>query len=256
MEKLDKTIQGIGNRIEVLSMGMFDKHGHGTGVATAACGQQNDKASCGVNPKAQVFPIKISDGKAGGPAPSDDLAMTAAMMVMYQKGTRIINISYGPLMEQSEHRVLHAMFRDWFERKDGLVFISAGNAGEKLGSRDEAYINVVSAMGKVDNEMVLANNGMWSSASGPCVDFTAPGQGIQCASPSGRSISMDGTSLSTPLCSAVASLIWTVNPRLKNTQVIEIMRLACVNTTVGRNNKFGYGMPDAARAVKIAEASR
>ena len=63
-----------------------------------------------------------------------------------------------------------------------------------------------------------------------------------------------GTSFASPLVAGVASLIWSTNHNLKNTDVERILRASCENSTSGRNAKFGYGMPDAAKAVRIANS--
>jgi subtilisin family serine protease len=104
--------------------------------------------------------------------------------------------------------------------------------------------------------MVLVNNDKWQSCYGPSVDFTAPGEDIQVCDVNGKSDSVHGTSFSCPIVAAVASLIWTINPNLKNTQVEQIMRDSCVQVgSASWNPQFGYGMPDALKCVKAAQAS-
>lgn len=257
VESIEDKLQRGGNLIETLSYGFIDNNGHGTQVASTAAGElENDKASAGINPRAFIFPIKIADGAMGKKIYTDDLALCAAMMVMYQKAaTRIINISYSGMMDESSHKALHRLFKDWYERKNGLIFVSAGNDGRYLSGKNHAYINVVSAVSQ-GRGMKLVKNKSWSSAYGPAVDFAAPGENIVCANPNGSQAVVDGTSFASPICAGIASLIWQANPRLNNRQVEDVMRRTCKNKTRGWNEQFGWGMPDANNAVALAQASR
>lgn len=257
VESIEGKLERAGNYIETLSYGFIDGHGHGTQVASTAAGSlENDKASVGINPRAYIFPIKVADGAMGQKIYTDDLALCAAMMVMYQKAaTRIINISYSGMMDESRHRALHKLFKHWYDRKNGLIFVSAGNDGRHLSGKNHPYINVVSAVAQ-GTGMQLVKNSSWSSAYGSSVDFAAPGENIVCANPNGSQAVVDGTSFASPICAGVASLIWTANPNLRNCQVEDIMRRACKNKTRGWNERFGWGMPDANNAVALALVSR
>jgi subtilisin family serine protease len=170
--------------------------------------------------------------------------------------TPVINISYGDLMSAKDNPILHEFFKDWYYRKGGLIFVSAGNAGENLSMANQPYVNCVSAMAQQDG-MHLVNTKKWQSASGTAVDFTAPGQNIQVCNMDGTPKSVSGTSFSSPCCAAVASLIWTINPNLKNTDVEKIMRDSCENTDGpgNWNPQFGWGMPDAYKCVVAAEGT-
>ncbi len=247
-----------GNLAETMTLGIFDRHGHGTWVASTAAGHENGVASLGINPRTAIYPIKIADAAAGQTAYTDDLAEVAAMMVVIQTGLRIVNISYGGVPDKANHSVLHELFKFYHDKKNGLVFTSAGNSGQALPYNDVPYLNVVSAMEKVDSKMLLADksiNNVFSSNYGNCVDFTAPGSVIDTCGPDGKPVTVYGTSFSSPIVAGVASLIWSVNPGLSNKQVETILRASCQNTTPGRNSQFGWGMPDAQKAVQMAKGS-
>lgn len=245
----------IGNYIKTMTYGVTDPNGHGTWVASAVNGSPyNGMGAAGVNPQAAVYPIRI----AGNDGFTDDLALVKAMCVQYDNlNTPVINISYGPdLMRAGEHEILHEFFKDWYYRKNGLVFVSAGNGDENQTCANQPYVNAVSAMGKVA-DMKLAVGKKWKSAHGTAIDFTAPGQYIQVCNQDGTAKSASGTSLSCPLVAGVASLIWTMNPNLKNTEVEKILRDSCDNTDGANtwNESFGWGMPNALKAVKAAQAT-
>jgi subtilisin family serine protease len=238
----------------------MDTHGHGTWVACTIDGNPfNGLGSAGINPMVPVVPIRIANGPAGTEIKTDDLALIKAMCVVYDMPEiRIINISYGTMMSAKDHSILHEFFKDFYNRKNGLVFCSAGNNGENLSMANQPYILCVSAMAQKDGIQIVnkANTGGgWASATGRAVDFTAPGQNIEVCDPSGKSDSVDGTSFSSPICAAIASMIWTVNPNLKNTQVLQIMIDSCTNNPPGAgswNPQFGWGMPDALKCVNEA----
>ncbi len=123
---------------------------------------------------------------------------------------------------------------------------------------NQPYILCVSAMAKLDGMHIVnkANSG-WDSATGTAVDFTAPGEAIEVCNQDGTSNSVNGTSFSSPICAAIASMIWTINPNLKNTQVQQIMINSCTNPGgVGSwNPQFGWGMPDALKCCQAAAGS-
>jgi subtilisin family serine protease len=249
-----------GNLANTMTYDFTDQNGHGTWVASAAAGSTNDIGSVGVNPAIQILPIKIADGPYNTTITTDDLNVVSAMMCAFDmadapvNNVRIVNISYANMFDEKKHPILIEMFKYWYYNKDGLVFVSAGNDGKLLTAKDKPFVNVVSAMGHVKGMELVDAKGTnpWKSAFGPCVHFTAPGEDIQVTDINGMPTSVGGTSFSSPIVAGVASLILSVRPDLKNTQVEDIMRRSAVNTTGGRNAKFGWGMPDAAKAIKLA----
>ena len=69
-----------------------------------------------------------------------------------------------------------------------------------------------------------------------------------------------GTSMATPHAAGVAALVWSANPTLTPTQVVDILQKSAKHldadgqTTTGRNNVFGYGLVQAKAAVDLARA--
>ena len=249
----EKDIIKFGNDIRARTSGNMDPNGHGTWVGCTITGSPyNSLGAAGVNPLVPAYPIKIANAQGK----SDDLSIIAAMCVMYTFGPddmRIINISSGPYMDARSHAVLHEFFKDWYNRRNGLIFLSAGNAGENLKAVNQPYINVVSAMAHKDG-IQLVKNKNWQSASGTPVDFTAPGEDIEVCTQKGDPKLVDGTSFSSPIVAGVASMIWLINPKLKNTEVEGLLRDSC-NNTDGPNSwnpQFGWGVPDAYYACKFA----
>ncbi len=159
-------------------------------------------------------------------------------------------------MSAKDMPILHEFFKDWYNRKNGLIFCSAGNNGENLSMANQPYVLCVSAMAKIDGmHIVDLTNAGWASGTGTAVDFTAPGQFIPVCNPDGSNKTANGTSFASPICAAIASMIWTINPNLKNTQVEKIMIDSCENTKAPWNPQFGWGMPDALKCCQAAQGT-
>lgn len=257
VEDLEKEIEHWGNYAHTLSMGTGDNIGHGTEVASVAGGRENGKGSVGINPDLDIVPIKITDTKT-----VDDLAILAGMIVALERRVRIVNISTSNLNDEDQHECLHELFKYFYNRRQGLVFVSAGNSGERMKFKEFNYINTISAIKQVSEEdikkgakplqlVTSKDTGGWASNTGKCVDFCAPGINIQITNHKGKATSGGGTSFAAPIVAGIASLVTRVNPKLTALQVQQILIQACGNNGQ-RTDEFGYGLPDAEKAVDIA----
>jgi subtilisin family serine protease len=168
---------------------------------------------------------------------------------------KIINISYGSSLigihNPMFHPVLHKFFKYFHDKQGGLIFLSAGNDGiDDTLNKNLPYLIMVSA---IDQTGTLSKFAKGGSNYGPYVDFTAPGSNIVVSDIDGTPTTVSGTSFSAPIVAGVASLVWGARPKLTNDQVEWCLAASCVNTTPGQKNVFyGWGMPDAERALKIA----
>lgn len=226
-----------------------DVHGHGTWVATAAAATANNSSNtAGVAPKSRVYPVQI----AGSGGTTDDIAIMAGLLNMFTTGNRIVNISYGApppvgFTNVSLHGPLHVYMQSYYA-KGGLIFLSSGNDSMFDPNPPTPYYNVVTA---IDSSMTLADFSNWGNST----TFTAPGKGIMVSDRDGSTISVNGTSFSAPIVAATAALIWNANPALPNTWVEHILKASCLKTNGGAlwTPYYGYGMPDAKLAVKLAK---
>jgi|JI10StandDraft_1071094.scaffolds.fasta_scaffold00315_7 thermitase len=227
-----------------------DQHGHGTWVASCAIGaMNNNQVSAGIAPSGTVYPIRIADAPAGTPAMADDLSVACAMFKVFTSGARIVNLSYGGpyygFHNAALHAPLHEIFKQYYYARQGIIFLSAGNDAIFDGTPNCPYFNMVSA---IDSSGSLADFSNW----GTIVDYTAPGKGIVVTGINGKSATVNGTSFSCPIVAAVASLILSKNPALPNVAVEQILKQSCVNSTPGWNPYFGWGMPNAKKAIELA----
>lgn len=230
-----------------------DSNGHGTWVATTAAGSFNDRAAgCGVAPGARIFPVRIANAGRGGTAMADDLTVMAAMMVAMNRGAKVINISYNApyvgFHNAALHAPLHAYFAQFYTLRNGLIFMSSGNDGVFDPTPPSPYLNIVSG---VDPTGKLADFGGGKGSNwGPSVTFTGPATGIWVSDIDGTSKNVQGTSFSSPIVAAEAALIWDRNPLLPNSVVQTILKTSCISVSGSLFNPYyGWGMPDAARAV-------
>ena len=61
----------------------------------------------------------------------------------------------------------------------------------------------------------------------------------------------DGTSMATPHVSAVAALLWSAHPGLKNAEIRELMNGTALDLgEIGRDNVFGFGLVQAYDALQ------
>lgn len=226
-----------------------DRHGHGTWVASCiAATMNNGKTSAGIAPSSTIYPIRIADAAAGGKAIATDFSVACAMAKVFTSGARIVNLSYGApyvgFHEPTIHAPLHKMFSEFYYVRQGLLFLSAGNDAVFDATVNLPYINMVSAINRNGSLTDFSNYGT-------IVDFTAPGEEIFCMGIDGEQAEVKGTSFSSPIVAGVAALILSKNPALPNFAVEQILKASCVNSTPGWNGYYGWGMPDAARALEL-----
>ena len=220
---------------------------HGTTVAcTAGAWANNGKHGCGVAPQARIYPVKIMNGSGT----ADDLAIVAGIWhVISTGGPKIMNLSYDGkgYDDPGASPIVHTFFRMYHDVYGGIIFVAAGNDGVQLNKGQISYLNIVSA---VDNTNTLAT----FSNYGNCVTFTAPGTAVKTDSKADQTITVSGTSYSSPMCAGVAALTWAANPSLANTDVEFIMKVTCKKPdgTQGLSPYYGFGLPDADAAIEMA----
>ncbi len=234
---------------EASSGAKHDQHGHGTWVASCICAKMNNvNTSAGIAPSSTVYPIRVADAAPGGSAMATDFSVACAMSKVFTSGARIVNLSYGApyvgFHNASLHAPLHKMFSEFYYVRQGLLFLSAGNDSVFDGTPNLPYINMISAINKTGALTDFSNYG-------PIIDFTAPGEEIHCMGIDGKESIVKGTSFSSPIVAGVAALILSKNPALPNFVVEQILKASCTNSTPGWNAYYGWGMPDAQKALQM-----
>jgi len=240
---------------------------HGTHVAgTISAVANNGQGVVGVNPGAKVLPVRVL-GKCGGYTSDivDGMRWAAGLSVAgvgaNSNPVKVINLSLGSpgACTRSFQQAINDV-----RAKGVLVVVAAGNSGANI---DATPFAPASCKGVVT---IGAHNAQGSksyySNYGKRIDVMAPGgdswQGVLSTSNMGLRTaesasyrSMSGTSMATPHVAGIISLMFSVNPGLVPSQVIDILKDSANSMPIltgCENGSCGAGMVDASEAVYLA----
>lgn len=234
-----------------------DDYGHGTHVAgVLAAAADNGVGVAGLAPKVKLLPLKVLD--ATGAGSYWDIA--TAIQRAADSSAQVINLSLGGFADDTILRdaVNYALQRNC------LVVAAAGNCaqgGAQCGYRvnplfyPAAYPGVVAVAATDHYDNRAPYSGYHSY-----VALAAPGglvdDQIWSTIPGGYGFKY-GTSMATALASAAATLVWTLAPTAPYTQIADILKNTADKVGSepyigGRNDYFGYGRLNVARAVRWA----
>lgn len=243
---------------------------HGTAVAALIAAAADGKGTTGVAPEVRLMDLRVLDTRGRGKWSDAFKAIEYAI----ESGADIINMSFSsPYAEEAE---------DWFARHaaplleraigSGVIIVaSAGNESREVSwlARFPEVI-AVSATTK-DNEAASYSN------FGPEVELAAPGgdlswEQLKARLAIARSFEeilpvvsnllitpwireyygwFAGTSAAAPLVSGTIALLRSLKPDLSLEEIRQIFRETATDLgEPGRDEQFGYGLIDAAAAVK------
>ncbi len=253
-----------------------DLEPHGTAVAALIAATAADgKGTTGVAPAVKLMDLRVLDRQGEGRWADAFKAIEYAIA----NGAAIVNMSFSSPYRPKEaeewfNRQLEPLLKRAVER--GLILVaSAGNEAQAVGwpARSPQVI-AVSATTK-ENEAAAYSN------FGPEVEFAAPGgslswEQLKAALAQARSLEdvlpvvgdllitpwpgeyygwFAGTSASAPLVSGVIALLRSLDPRLSPDQAREVLKAMARDLgEPGRDDRFGFGLIDAAAAVKYLAA--
>ncbi|ONK21062.1 peptidase S8 [Bacillus sp. VT-16-64] len=218
-----------------------DDNGHGTHVAgIIAAVTNNAEGVAGITWYNPIMPVKVMN--AEGIGGSFDVA--EGIRWAADHGANVINLSLGNYQPSV---ILKDAIRYALE-KDIIVIAAAGNDNTIQPSFPAALPGVIS-VAAVDWEGKRAH----FSNFGDHIDIAAPGVYIPSTFTDGQYASLSGTSMAAPHVSALAGLIRSVNPDMKNTEVLDIITQTTQN--IGRNGPdiyYGNGIIDNTKALRVA----
>lgn len=219
-----------------------DVNGHGTKVAGVAAAIGNNAVGvAGAAWNAKIMPMRISD--AAGYITYYSVVANALTWAA-DRGARVANISYGV-----SHVASVQTAAQYMRNKGGVVVTAGGNAGVYDAKLNTPTMITVSATDSADQRA------SWSTY-GPSIDLAAPGVGIWTTTSSGGYAAVNGTSFSSPLTAGVVALMLSANPALQPSQVDSILISTADDLGVpGRDDNFGHGRINAAKAVAAAKAA-
>jgi type VII secretion-associated serine protease mycosin len=223
-----------------------DLHGHGTHVAGVISAQlSNREGISGMAPQVQILAIRVLDARGSGSL----FNIAKGIAYAANQGAQVINLSLGSPPGGSVMRTLA-------EKKGSLIIAAAGNSAGAIGY--PAAASRFMAVGAVNEQKYLAT----FSNRGPELDVVAPGVNILSTYPtyevttnalglSQNYASLNGTSMATPMVSALAAMLWSRDPYLTPAEVRErIEKTATDLGPIGRDDMFGLGLIDPLRALQ------
>lgn len=240
---------------------------HGTvisGVIGAVT--NNAQGTAGINWRVRLMPLRVLDRQGRG----DVEQVAQAVDYAVRNGARIINLSFvGNDFSQRLYDSLRSAYLSGV-----LIVAAAGNTSEQVGgtgdldkkllypvcydaadTTGENWILGVTATDILDQRIPTANYGS------RCVDIAAPGAnftGTQVYDPALGLVepyggNWSGTSLATPVVTAVAALLLSAEPHLSNRDLFS--RLVTTSDDISALNrslkdKMGRGRVNASRALR------
>ena len=240
----------------------WDKTGHGThsaGIIAAAI--NNGEGIAGMNPMARIMPLKVLNFLGRGISSG----IAEAIFYAVNNGARIINLSLGgEYVTRFEQAAV-----EYANREGVIVVVASGNTASDTSNYGFAKLDsvITVAASTLDDSRAQFSN--W----GQDVNITAPGvdmlslrarrtdfvlisgaedyeAGTDFVGPENKYYRASGTSFAAPLVSGVASLIWSINPKLSAEQVTRMMLMSATDIEVsGWDQLTGYGLLNASAAL-------
>jgi subtilisin family serine protease len=229
----------------------FDALGDGTradqhGTAVAGLVVAHIRLT-GVSPGARILAVRsFSVSASGDSTTGTTFSIVKGLDWAMERHAQVINMSFaGPADPVTAQTLAEAA-------RAGIVLIAAaGNAGPgspPLFPADDPNVIAVAATDESDRLFKF-------STPGPHIAVAAPGVDMIVAAPNGRYDIMSGTSLAAPLVSGVVALMLGRNPTLDPKSVRSILMATARDLgPAGRDDLYGAGLVDAARAVEAADA--
>lgn len=212
---------------------------HGTHVASLAIGiAGNASGASGIAPNCSFMPVQIG-------SESEFLSSTDiidGVLYALNNGADVINMSlgkmFGPELKRKPPSELDKIIKEsgkdeeqfWAElfalaeQKNTLLILAGGNENLLIGldpmQRSPSTLKVVA----------LDQNFRKATFSNYCKDcfgspsfISAPGVAIYSAVPGNAYMPMDGTSMAAPIATGAIALMKSVNPRLKNKELLKVL---------------------------------
>lgn len=218
-----------------------DRHGHGTHVAgtiAADAGSVMEGVAYGV----QVMPVKV----LGDDGPGWDSWIADGIIWAADNGADVINMSLGaPGYSAVEESAIT------YARSKGVTVIAAAGNDNSSALYSPAGLTGVVAVAAVDETRTRAS----FSNYGPAIDVAAPGVNIVSTNLGDWVTTKSGTSMAAPHVAGVAALVVGAAPGLTPDQVERAIVASTADLgAVGRDDLYGNGLVDAARAVQAANS--
>ncbi len=221
-----------------------DDYGHGTHVSGTVAGEDNGFGVIGAAPDASLYAIKVLGASGSGSFGN----VIAALQWCVDNGIQVTNNSYGSSLNPGG--VVQASFDN--AAAAGIVHAAAaGNSGNPGGKR-----NNVEWPGRYDSVIAVAatdtNDKRASfSSTGPTVEISGPGVGVNSTVMGGGYGTANGTSMATPHVAGTAALV-IAGGITGADQVRQALQSTAEDLgKPGRDSQYGFGLVNADGAVPL-----
>ncbi len=215
-----------------------DTFGHGTHVAGIVAAVDNQVGIIGGGPKVSLYIVRVST--TGSFSVAEEIA---GIEKAVQHGSNIISMSISGPQGAGE---LEACQAAW--DAGALLVGAAGNNGGTV--EFPAAFDSVIAVGAVDQNLEAPS---WSNR-GPQLELAAPGVNILSTALDSQYDTRDGTSFGVPLVSAAAAIVMGLHGT-NNLETRQVLTETALDLgTPGRDNIYGFGLLDVARAAGVIAA--
>lgn len=234
-----------------------DMHGHGTHVAgIITAGLNNQEGISGMAPNVKILAIRVLDAKGSGSL----FNIAKGIAYAANNGAKVINMSLGSPSGGSTMRTLANFLSKYAEARGALIIAAAGNSGGAIGF--PAAASEFLSVGAVNEDKYIAS----FSNRGKELDVVAPGVQITSTFPTyevtanqlglpHNYATLNGTSMATPMVSALAAMLWSQNPYLKPSEVRERIESSATDLgSIGVDELYGYGLINPTLALQQSAA--
>ena len=220
----------------------IDTNGHGTFVAGIIGARLNNRSIVGVAPECNLYIAKVTEGRN---APVEYVARALEWCI--EKKVDLINLS----LENGRYVCkIHQLIKDftygYSNGKPGFVICSGGN---KNKITYPAKYSETLAVAKIDRGLTSS-----SGASGPEIDFAAPGIRVSSLNELGREETRSGSSFAAPFITGIVALILSKHRSSKYPNLSPIANISELKTHLREMSKdlgpqdkdpfFGHGFPE------------
>lgn len=213
----------------------MDGSGHGNSVAGLIAALENEEGITGINPRAEIYSIRVLDNQNRAPVSR----VIEGIYMAIDQHVQILNMSFG----MSEYSAaLEQAVKDAEEA--GILMVAAAGNGGKDGVQYPAAFEEVMAVGSVDQHGDAAPD----SAEGEEMEIVAPGELVRSTGELGDECVSSGTSLAAPQVAAAASLIWERDPYATSDFVRRLLNESA--NGYGDPDKYGNGLLDISYALE------
>lgn len=216
--------------------------GHGTAVAALAAGSSPD--AHGVAPAANLLGIRVADDSGK----SDIFTVSQAIVAAADRGAQIINVSLGGY--NVSPTLLNAI--EYASSRGAVIVAAAGNdqASQLMWPAADSRVVSVGAVDALEQQVIFSN-------SGPQLQITAPGYGVQTAWTDGARVLMDGTSASSPIVAGAIAAVMSASPGMNAADAWKILqRYTSEAGPAGADPDYGNGVINLGWALARNDSSR